>query len=207
MKGFQNFLSNADSTICEVDHDSAAYLPASLRRLYFSANGVYAYNRSLLVRPLESEGDIIGLHEWNRTDLWKYMYRDLIRTIDEHFFFAQNVYGEQFYFMDGVFGKFDPETGECENMGQSLDSWANKIASDSEFILGTNIANEWDRVKGVIDAGNCLMPKIPFVLGGDFSIDNLVCKPDLTSLKIRAALSGKLSRLNDGDKIVLYVED
>ena len=52
-------------------------------------NGFYAYESSLLVRPIRNERSPLGLLEWNAPELWKASYSDNLVDV---LFFAEDVF-------------------------------------------------------------------------------------------------------------------
>src|ERR1700683_3555570 len=56
-------------------------------------NGFYAFESALLIRPLYSESDPLGLVQWNRADLWKSEYKSKLGDV---VCFAEDIFGVQF---------------------------------------------------------------------------------------------------------------
>jgi len=49
------------------------------------------------------------------------------------------------------------------------------------------------------------MPKQPFVLQGEFNIENLIVKSDVEAMKVRAGLANEIANLPDGAEIQFKV--
>jgi hypothetical protein len=89
-------------------------LAALLRR----RNGFYAFESALHVFPLLSAGDACGLEVWNAVDTWIDCYDDLASGC---FFFAEDVFGNQFCVKGRDICSFDAETGAATPLASRLE--------------------------------------------------------------------------------------
>ena len=147
-------------------------------------NGFYAYGGALLVRALSCTEQPIGITQWNKVALWNTAFQD--NTIQAAICFAEDVFGSQVCLMDNAVYHFDPETGTFKKVGDSLDEWATGVASDSDFETGEPLLRQWEQLHGTLRSGEKLTPKQPFVLNGQFSIENLYTMQDHESMTYRA---------------------
>lgn len=177
---------------------------ASLLELLRCRNGFYAFESALHVFPARSHSGEIGLMEWNASELWAREYQGLAADC---FFFAQDIFGGQFCLKtDGVY-TFDPETGQVTFLAEDLEHWANAILTDYEVLTGYPLAHEWQSVNGRLPAGSRLVPKVPFVLGGEFSVSNLYLLDARESMRMRAGLAIQIRDLPDGSQIQWKIVD
>lgn len=166
-------------------------------------NGFYAFESALLVRPLDFEGPPLGIFQWNIATVWKADYKiDFKKAI----FFAEDVFGVQFCILNDVINSFDPETGEFKVVAKSLEEWAGWILDDSKTRTGWPLAHFWQLKQGPLKAGVRLLPKVPFVLGGEFSIENLYFLNDAEGMRFRASIANQLQDCPDGTKVVLDIK-
>lgn len=188
-----------------------AFLPQSLNsqalKLLSKKDGFYAFEGALLVRPLRDAPSVLGLVTWNSFDLWKSHYSDTGTNIQSYTFFAENVFGEQFFLADDWVGQFDPETGESHKIADNLDAWAGEVLADCDYLTGHSLARQWQEMHGRLPEGSRLIPKVPFVLQGEFNVSNLVAKLELEAITIRAQLASQLVGLKDGETISFEVTD
>jgi hypothetical protein len=56
-------------------------------------------------------------------------------------------------------------------------------------------------MNGPIPINSRLIPKIPFVCGGDFNIENLAVINSVSGMKSRANLANQIANLEDGTQI------
>lgn len=200
-------LSHAGDQICDLPHESKStdyffnwgILGSQLLDLLSQRNGFFAYESSLLVRPFSNFTSVLGIKEWNRRDLWKGHYED---NLDDVLFFAEDAFGGQFCVKDSAVHFFDPETGSFDEMASSLQAWAEAILSDYEFRTGFPLAREWQINRGAIPNGMRLLPKVPFVCGGAFNIENLYLLNDVKGMQFRASIANQIRDLPDGSQIV-----
>ncbi|MRT12486.1 SMI1/KNR4 family protein [Enterobacteriaceae bacterium RIT711] len=161
-------------------------------------NGFYAFESALHVFPFETVGEDIGLLEWNSRDLWINAYQDLAL---DGVYFAEDIFGGQFCIKgDGVY-LFDPETADCVKMAENINGWCEKILNDYDFLTGYSLAHLWQKNNGPIPVGFRLIPKIPFVLGGKFEIENLYMEKSYVALKKRANIALQIKNLPDGQSV------
>lgn len=165
-------------------------------------NGFSAFEGALVVRG--GGGDLESVQSWNFSDDWRSHYG---RLSDGLFFFAEDIFGGQFALASSVIVSFDPETGETEEVANSLEGWAAAILSDPDVLTGRPLARAWRERFGPLAKTFRLVPKVPFVLGGDFSVENLRVMEARESMRARGGLAVRLSSLPDGTQIALGSSD
>ena len=80
-------------------------------------------------------------------------------------------------------------------MADSFNDWARLILEDFEVLTGYPLAVQWQQRNGAISFRDILMPKRYFVLGGEYTIDNLSSMDAIESLIQRAVRNKGSSRL------------
>src|SRR5262249_24331389 len=166
-------------------------------------NGFYAFESSLLVRPLNHARLPVGLLQWNDPSLWKQEYPG---TLEGMLCFAEDAFGNQFALGgDDVFS-IDSETGEAERIAGSLEQWARLILDDCNYRTGCPLAHEWQLRNGPLEAGQRILPKIPFVTGGAFETGNLRAISDVEGMRFRGAIARQIRDVPDGGQVVFRVK-
>lgn len=208
-KGISTLLSNAGLPLSDRDpvlSDSlrglAGALADDLLSMLREKNGFYAMESALHVFPSHSKQQNIGLDEWNDPGTWRNQYKGMA---DGCLFFAEDVFGSQFCIKDNKVCTFDPETGVCSYLARDINEWARMILSDYPLLTGYPLAHQWQEQYGQISAGKRLLPKIPFVAGGKFVLDNLYLGDAVEGMKFRAEIANQIKNLPDGAKIKLKV--
>ena len=182
--------------------DILSELPSEIMSLLEKRNGFQAFESSLEIFHL-SDGGSYSIFEWNSPSLWIEEYRELRPS---GICFAQDIFGGQFVYRNGV-SLFDPETGDISPFSESIEQWAERILHDYKVVTGQPIAHSWQVIHGPIQPNHRLIPLIPFVLGGDFSADNVVSMEAAKSMRLRANLARQLCNLPDGAQVVYEVTD
>jgi len=183
--------------------DEWGILGAELAELLMLKNGFYAYESALLVRPLRSQHPPLGLLEWNAPGLWISEYAE---AIDHTLFFAEDVFGGQFCIRDQCVRAFDPETGNFEQLCDSLSQWAHLVLTDYQYRTGYPLAHSWQSKSGPLRPGMRLLPKVPFICGGKYEMENLYSISDVDAMSFRASIANQMRDLPDGSKVVLRVK-
>ena len=133
-----------------------------------SKNGFFAFESAMHLYPLGGDSEGIELIEWNRFDVWKKGYPN--SRLKESICFAANVFGDQFCLDAGGVGLMDAETGDVEEIATNLEGWVNAVLKEPDYHLGFQLAHSWQEENGAIEPGMRLVPKVPFVCGGDFEV-------------------------------------
>ena len=184
--------------------DEYTTLPQDLHLFLLRSNGLFAFESALMIRPLITEGDIYSIIEWNDSKLWKSSYSDnlVLNTL----FFAEDAFGCQFGFYENQIYFFDPETGEIEFMCKSFDEWCDLIVSEYKQYTGYQLMCEWQMANAPITLGHRLCPKLPFVLGGQYEVDNLYSINALQGMLLRSSIATQIRDLPDGSEIQLRIK-
>lgn len=180
-------------------------LTSQLHELLKIKNGFYAFESALHVFP--SADPILcktmSLETWNEQHLWRGEYNHLTEGC---LFFAEDIFGSQFCIHTNQICIFEPETGELENLCSSIDEWAMQILQDHEVLTGFPLAHEWQKKNGKIADGRRLLPKVPFIGGGEFSIKNLYEIDSVQGMKSRASLARQIHDFPDGTKFTFKIQ-
>lgn len=205
MNNLDKLLSIASSSLSEREpqlsgpiRNMAGASAEQLLNVLRQRNGFYAFEGALHVFPSGSSQSEMGISDWNHADLWRSSYNGLA---DNVVFFAEDIFGGQFCIKDGSIYIFDPETGSLEYLAADVESWAEKVMHDYEVLTGYPLAHQWQKRNGPVRAGMRLLPKVPFVMGGDFSLDNLYVADAVEGMRLRADIADKIKNLPDGTQV------
>ena len=177
-------------------------VPPALSDFFLLCDGFYAFESALHVFPTRPTDGEWGLFEWNRPDLWRQAFPSI--PVD-CWFFAEDVFGGQFAITDREVGVFDPETGEFELLAEDLDGWAAALLADWRVLTGQPLGHQWQLANGPLRPGRRLLPKVPFVLGGAFAVDNLYDADAVRGMRYRGELSSQIRDLPDNSTIRLQI--
>lgn len=177
---------------------------AELAMLLSWRNGFYAYESALLVRGSGNVPPPRDIAAWNARSAWLAQYDDF--SLGPMLFFAEDVFGNQFAIASGRVVLFDPETGNSEEVAQTLEDWARVVLDDYAYFTGYPVAHEWQKRNGPLRPGMRLVPRIPFVCGGEFVVSNLGLTDELEGMAFRASLARQIKDLPDGATIHFKIE-
>ncbi len=209
MTGLDKLLSNASPSLSGHEPEMsgklrnlAGFLADDLLKMLCQRNGFYALERALHVFPTHSSQQEIGLADWNENTLWCGSYSELA---DGCLFFAEDVFGGQFCIKNNQVHTFDPETGALDYLADDIEGWASAIINDYEVLTGYPLAHQWQQQNGQIPARKRLLPKMPFVVGGEFKLDNLYLADAVEGMQFRADIANQIKDLPDGAQIKFKV--
>src|SRR5882672_10396448 len=174
-------------------NDRTSELYAMLSKI----NGFFAFESALHVFPL-GFGEGLDLESWNSWSLWRSEYEGLPADL---FFFAEDGFGHQFAIHRSSLVLFDPETGTTIDFAPTLEIWAERILDDYELLTGYPLIHGWQQKHGPILADHRLSPRIPFVLGGEYSLANLYLSNSVALMRFGASLAQQIRNLPDGTPI------
>lgn len=176
----------------------AGEIPGSLRELLSFKNGFVALEGALLVLAGTDGSDgsgLPGVREWNAPTGWRRHYP----YIDEPMlFFAMDLFAGQFGISERGVSRLEVETGDLVFHARSLEEWAEKMLRDYDFETGWSIARDWQAKNGALAISERLLPLTPFVLGGDYTVDNLVSVQLDQAMELLGGLSEQVRGVPDG---------
>jgi hypothetical protein len=174
-------------------------LGPELLRMLERKNGFYAFESAPHVFPATSETlNGASLAEWNSDTLWRNDYGDLTSGL---LFFAEDVFQDQFCLSSSGVLRFKAATGGTNLMTDSIENWAKIILRDYDRETGWRFASGWQAENGSLPPGKRLMPKIPFFLGGSYSMENLWAGDALEGMRLKADLATQTRSLPDGTEV------
>ena len=174
-----------------------------LEPLLRACDGFYAFESALHVFPSTPTTTEPSVGEWNTPELWRHAFADVT---DAWCFFAEDAFGAQFAIgRDAAISAFDPETGDFDPVAADLEGWAQAVLDDYRLLTGWQVAHDWQVANGALRPGRRLIPKVPFVLGGEYSVDNLYDAEAVPALLYRGDIAAQLRLLPDGTTVKLRV--
>ena len=171
-----------------------------LTELLAARNGFYALGSSLHVFPSPPSRENHDIETWNAPDLWRDEYGDMA---DGHVFFGEDAFGNQFSLYDGRVVMFDAETARIEKLANDVPGWVERIVADHRVLTGWPVAIEWQERHGPLPPGKRLLPVKPFVLGGDYVVENLRAVDAVEGMRYRGYVAQRLRGVPDGTPVEL----
>lgn len=206
MNHLNKLLSIASDQLCDnttnhLTYDSNSLLE-QLNIVLKEKNGFYVFESALHVFPSISSDNQIGIIEWNETSLWKTYYNCDLSNVT---FFAEDIFGNQFCIKDKTICLFDVESMSFEYLATSMEEWAELIIYNYDMLTGFKVVHEWQQLNGVPPTKQRLLPKIPFILGGEYSLNNLYTSDAIEGMRFRASIANQIKDLPDGVPIKISI--
>ena len=148
----------------------ASALASDLSALLSARNGFHAFEAALQVYPVQSEGEVLGILDWNRRETWKHEYQGLA---DDFLCFAQDVFGNQFALREDKVILFECETGRQSAFATSMEDWSEKVLASYDVATGYSFARSWQLANRPLAPGERLFPVKPFTIGGEYNTHNM----------------------------------
>ncbi|MBC3842137.1 SMI1/KNR4 family protein [Streptacidiphilus sp. 4-A2] len=195
-------LSTASAALSDAPPNSDSLFGGAIRHLYAllsRRNGFYAFESALHVFP--SGGPSLpgrSLEEWNEPRLWIDSYGELISPA---LFFAEDVFGGQFSIAGDTVLRFDPETAKSTEFASGIEAWGAQVLAQYNFATGYSIAHAWQVENGAIPVGHRLIPGIPFCVGGDFAVGNMVLVESAAAMRYWGNFAKEIAQLPDGAQL------
>lgn len=161
-------------------------------------NGFYAFEAALHVFPSARE-KCMPVHLWNSPNLWRDHYGNLLD--DKVFFFAEDIFGSQFAVHNEIVYRFNAETGSLERHSRDVSEWSEKVLADYNADTGYPLAHSWQLEFGGLPSNCRLIPVVPFVLGGQYEVSNLIPVRSIHAMRYYGKLAQGLATHSDGESI------
>ncbi len=198
--GSQPISDQAALSVAELMPDLSAGSMAELGALLEGKNGFYAFESALHVLSSNSVGPEPGLDVWNDAQGWRQGYGSLVSGL---LFFAQDLFANQFCLGENGVCRFEPESGAITLHADSVEAWAQRILEDYNYETGWEVGREWQRRFGPLPRGTRLLPRRPFLLGGEYEAENLVAVPSQRAMAELGRLYRCVRDLPDGAEVQL----
>lgn len=179
-------------------------LGRELQDVYKKKNGFFAFETCLRFFPLADSVFGLSVHKWNDKSCWKQHYG---AYADDCFCFAEDVFCNQFCIAGDDIEIFDIETARCKPIARFFEEWAKILLSDYKSLTGHHVWKDWFDAHGGLAPLNRLFPKIPFVAGGPYAVQNLFEDDPLSVLSIFGQIAVQIHNLPDGKKIKIKIRD
>lgn len=189
---FATFPDDAASEFGELRLDSA------YRTFLGMCNGLYAFSRALHIFGVDSARPFHNLRDRNREAAWRRAYGPAAEGFT---FFAEDVFGNLFAIRKGEAFSFDPETAKIAKVGNGFGGWLEYLVGDLSYATGGGVAQVYSEGNGPIPFDMRLSPIKPFVLGGEYDLENLRPLHWEKSLEFRSEVCRQIRDLPEGANI------
>ncbi len=173
----------------------------SYRDYLRSYNGGYYFDNSLHLFGLRAT------NKWNdfvqMNALISNLYGDLL---DISYSFGEDIFGNLFGQSAEGCVMINIESGEIEHLAKNFEQWVTVLLDDVNYLTGHALTEELE-VNEIEDLGNGfrLCPKYPFILGGDYLMDNLYLKFFSENLEYNSSIAHQIINTPEGKEVNLKI--
>ena len=135
--------------------------------------------------------------------LLKQEYGEMIAGLES---FGQDLFGNQFCF-DISLHKivfFNTETGKREVIASDFENWLAVLFKHFNYYIGPALLKDW-QISNQLGFNQRLCPKIPFVGGGEFSINNLLAGTFPDYIKAYLNIAKQVYHLPEGTRVKIEI--
>jgi hypothetical protein len=192
-----NELLKASTSNLNLNHEIPFKNENEIIRNIQTNQGFYAFEGAL---HFFSKNDVEHLKNFiENNNLYPDISRDCV-------FFAEDLFGNLFCkTIENKYYLFDLETGDLEYISNSFESWAEQILEDYNYLTGYSLAHSWQKKYGQLKKNHRLIPIKPFVMGGEYTIDNLMAVNRIDGLFSRHKLYQQIKDIPDNSKVIIDV--
>lgn len=136
---------------------------------------------------------------YKRSEIINRLYSEMI--VEELIVFGEELFGNQFVFYSAGIGLLNIETGKIDNIGNNFVDWLTNMEHETDYFTGESLLLDWKVIHGDLKLGFRLNPKLPFVAGGGYEVENLYAMESLDQLEFNASIARQIYDLPDGTEI------
>jgi hypothetical protein len=164
--------------------------------------GIHAFSKSLRIFGFTSDKHAKNIIWWNKDSTWKYEYKKFFRNA---WAFAEDIFGNQFLFDQSGVAWLNSESGETQHLCKTFSEWIEMLFANINFYTGMSIKQDWEKANPdqELTGQYLLCPTIPFILGGEYKIDNLFRIEGQKCMLLKAKIAQQIRNLPDGTKITI----
>ena len=174
--------------------------PAYFDFIIESSNGGFFFKQALHLYGFSDKYDFHDIRGINAL-----LQQEYGKIVDGLIAFGQELFANQFCFdvktKEIIF--FSVESGEREIIAPSFRDWCKLIVTDLEYFTGINVSTQWVNDKGNLQLDQRLYPRKPFIIGGEYKVENLIAGQFPDYIKANANIARQIFNLPDGTAIKL----
>lgn len=174
-------------------------LLSKLADLLRQSNGFAMWGGAFVILPSGNDAVLPSIEAFNRGE-WKKAYP---KDVAETTFFAVDAFGFPFGISQDAVVQLDPEIGSLSPIAATLGELFEKVRSESWAPIGLSAFEKWRQADRELRLGQCLAPKIPFVMGGGKEVDDFYAADILDRAAFNAYIYEQIKDLPDGATVEL----
>lgn len=165
-------------------------------------NGGFFFGQSLQLYAIGGAEDFLRITSVNAV-----LHEAFGPLFDGLYTFGQDIFGYQFAFDTKTCAivLFNIETAERQPMAKDFSNWLDIFQKRKDYYSGAPYAQAWQEAYPLAPSQR-LVPKKPFVLGGEFAMANLYTLDFPKYLAYNADLAKQIVNLKDGQQVSIVIK-
>ena len=172
-----------------------------LQNLLKKRNGFFALENALWVFADDSLLNLPG-HNHPTIKTWSRQYP---KTGGVTHAFAVDAIGYPFFVSNQGILRMDLEKGKFVRVAHDIEGWAARLLKDYSSMTGWRLCHDWQDANGALPMGHRLFPKMPFVGGGQETVENMTSVPITELIPFYVDLAGQIRDMPEGGTIEIRV--
>ena len=173
--------------------------PMYSEMLLSNKTGFY-FNKGLHIYGLSESFDYDNLHCIN-----SFLQKEYEILFNNLYAFACDVFGNQFVFKEQKVYYFEIETSEVSLLADNFKMWLEKVVNDCDYYFSPELVHEWQTNNRSLFYEERLTPKIPFILGGEYTISNLYALDFFKAISFSASIAKQVVNLPEGTDFEIII--
>lgn len=166
-------------------------------------NGGYFYNNSFHIYGISEKLDFHDLRFMD--NFFHESYQEIVKGMK---FFAEDVFGNPFAFLNNKVYLFTIETAEIECLAENFKDFIKLLYEDLDYLTGITLAAELSQNDNKsLTKGKRLSAKQPFIIGGEYKLNNLYLKDFKKNITYNSSIAKQVYNVPDGTKIKIVTKD
>jgi hypothetical protein len=165
-------------------------------------NGGFFFNGALHIYGYSNQYDFHDVNYINQ--ILQEEYGAIVKGLLS---FGQDIFGNQFAF--DLLGKevvfLNIETGEKEILSKEFASWLDVLLNQMDYFTGYKLASAW-HADNQLGFNQRLCPKMPFILGGNYTLGNLYAGTFPDFIKAAANIARQVYNLPEGTNFKITIK-
>ncbi len=174
-----------------------------LQNLLKQRNGFFALENALWVFADDSLLNLPG-HNHPTIAQWSRQYP---KTGGVSHAFAVDAIGYPFFISNQGILRMDLETGKFVRVAHDLEGWAARILKEYSRMTGWRLCHDWQDVHGALPVGHRLFPKMPFVGGGQETVENMAAMALTDMISFYADLAEQIRAMPEGGELEIRLTE
>ena len=180
-----------------------AIFDQGLQGLLRERNGFFALQNALWVFGDVSAAQLPG-HDHPVIREWMESYP---QTEGVTHAFAVDATGYPFVTSSHGILRMDLETGVFTKIADDMEGWARAMLEKFQELSGWKVCKDWQDTNGPLPDGNRLLPRMPFVGGGEEVVDNLFAAPLTELIGFYAELAARIREMPEGGVLEIHLTE